>query len=275
MRRPLFGNGIPRNVVVADGEVTILDTEDLDQSQVFALTVFFWPYQPGPGPFTNPAAAIRTYINGGPSVPIVGLTSAYLNSFFSAANPTRIEPIKVLDRFMMRGKQRVTIQVTVDGTPTPVGFIWGYFELAGEQDTGVPFRGFQPTGKPATNFAYNPVFLALGTSENGQGTCHKLDPNYIDLVTLDLVHGGSGDGTFGWSVAVGLPPGNVLIPQPSLSNLFPAPANGLYRYRIFDGIPMRALGSSDADSNIFLIGGVGPAPSINLVATAYGSFVRT
>lgn len=274
MRRPLFGNGIPRNISVADGEVTVLDTENLDQSQVFALTLFVWPYQPGPGPFTNPAGVIRVYINGGPSTPLVGLTPAWLDSYFSAPNGTRIEPIKVLDRYMMRGKQRVTFTTTLDGTPTPTMFVWGYFEMAGEQDTGVPFRGLQPAAKPPANFAYPPAFLALGTSQNGQVTCHKLDPNYIDLVTLDLVQGGSGDGTFGWSCAIGLPGGGA-IPQPSLSNLFPIPANGLYRYRIFDGIPMMALGTSDADSNIFLVGGVGPAPSINLVATAFGSFVRT
>jgi len=270
MRRPLFGNGIPRNILAADGEVTVLDTEELNESTVYALTLFLWNYQPGRGvmgTFTNPSLKVFSRIDGGPAVSVGDYNNFYLESFFKTVNPTRIVPIPLLERYMMRGKQRISLQVTADGGPLPVATIWGYFEQAGDQFVDTPFRGLQPT-KLAAPFSYPPVRLVFPPSTGSAEIIHKLDPAYIDLVTLDLSHAGVDDGTsdFGAEVSV---PGGLAIPVPSLS-IGPGP----YRHRIFDGIPMRANDNTDNGSAIYLGGISGPAVIGASFITGYGSFLR-
>lgn len=279
-RRPLFGNGIPRTIIMANGEVTILDTEALDEKAVYALTLFMWPYQAGAGLFVNPSVALRNYVNGVASTPFAAITRDWLATFFGpGGNPSRVEPIKVLDRFMMRGKQKVTAQVTVDGTSNDVpnaSFFWGYFEEAGDLITDTPFRGLQPS-KLAAPFAYPPAsVLAAPASANATQVIHKLDPNYVDLVTLDVAHAGASDGlgTLDFVAAVAVP-GGFLIQMPSIILPPSGPANnyGPYPHRVFDGIPMRGLDASDAGSNLTLAAATGPGSPASF-ATAWGSFLR-
>lgn len=271
MRRPLFGNGIPRNILVADGEVTVLDTEDLDPNQVYALTLYLWIFQAGPGPFTNPNLVTAVRTNGGGPVPVAIARAAWLDSFFSAPNPTRIEPIKLLDKLMVRGKQQVTIRAATDGAPFASAFVWGYFEQAGEQIVETPFRGLQPS-KLTAPFNYPPVFLTFGPAAGGIAPVHRLDVAYNDLVTLDVANEGDGDVSFDFGASVimpGSPP--FAIPMPSLKLLAPGP--GAFRHRVFDGIPMRAIDQTDLGSLIQVAAGSGAGTVISQV-TGYGSFVR-
>jgi hypothetical protein len=280
MRRPLFGNGFPRNILTADGTVEVLDTEDLDEGLVYALTLFMWPYQPGPGPFdatTNPAFTVGVSTNGGAVVPLVAYLPPYITSLFNSPNgPAPIEPIKVLDRLMLRGRQRVTMANANAGSAACR--VWGYFEAVGEQDVGVPFRGLQP-GALAEPYTFPPLaFDLVGANQNGAGVLHKLDPAYVDLVTIDISNMGAGD-TSGNGFSSGLFfPGGDVIPMPSIDIFLaqppsPIPATGLVRKRILDGIPMRALNNTDAGSNI-LFGGGTTVDGTALSIRAYGSFMR-
>ncbi len=281
MRRPLFGNGIPRNILQTDGDVTILDTEDLDEGAVYALTLFLWVYIPGAAPFTLPTFVVEDHIEGGPGVLLARYVNTHLDTVFSSHNgPAPIEPIKVLDRYMMRGQQRVTVRNEVVGANIGC-VVWGYFEQIGDQDVGVPFRGLQPT-TPVSPYVFNPVAIDLPFSLVAQGQqklVHTLDPNYIDLVTIDVVWAAVADTTANWAAGLLMPNGGggSIVAMPSIALKFPpavpvAPTD-LIRSRVFDGIPMRALGTApnQAQINLVATAGIGSEG----FARAYGSFVRT
>jgi hypothetical protein len=277
MRRPLFGNGFPRNVVLADGNVEVFNTENLDEGAVYALTLFMWMYQPGPAqpPLSNPGFGVGVETDGGAVVPVAFYHPAYLDSLYSTPNgPAPIEPIKVLDRYMLRGVQRVTMSNV--NAASGACFVWGYFEQVGENDISIPFRGLQPSNTLVEPFAYPPAAISLSAPSTGASVVlHKLDPKYIDLVTIDVANAGSGDTSGnGFSSAL-IFPGGAPITMPSIDNFLVSPAvgAGLIRKRILDGIPMRALDGSDAGSNI-LLGGATDADGVALTVRGYGSFLR-
>ena len=262
MRRPIFGNGIPRNILNADGVVEVFDAEALDENAVYALTLYLWWFKGGAAPIEEPSLLMRT--DPGTGTEFIGaVTAAVLTNIWTAPAATdRLAPLKILDRYMTRGTQNVTLQNSVASASTSC-WIWGYFEQVGDQEMSRPFRGLQPT-TPQDPFSFAPTQLLVVALEDKTAVLHQLDPNYIDRLTLDLALLGDTAGDAADITASVSLPGGITIPMSSGGSGFPV--------RMFDGIPMRA--PSAADVNISLNGagaaGLGKAYAL----CGYGSFDR-
>jgi len=269
MRRPIFGNGIPRNIRNADGDVTVLDTTALDPKQTYALTLFLWWYQPDPaGALTQPTVVMKVATNGGSQKLIGQISRLYLETIWDGnASPgvgADIRPLKILSKYMIRGNQQVIVKNTEPLNTSC--FMWGYFEQAGEDVTPALFRGLQPTA-PVAPFSYPPVVYDIPAGPyappfSQAQPLHQLNPAYIDLVTLDawtfvLGYGGGGSDVVTFITL----PGPVALPLPTTITGVP--------FRIFDGIPMRAPNSNDT-----LIQLAAVTPLSLMTGGAYGSFHR-
>lgn len=259
MRRPILTNGLPRNLLVADGPVTILDAEDLNENMVYALTLYVWWFQPGAGPFTNPNLLMATTVEG-TTLSIGTVSQATFDDIWDQPAATdRLAPLKVLDRYMIRGEQ--SVQVANDAAGSDSCFIWGYFEQVGRQDLSRPFRGLQPTAL-ADPFVYSPTTLVLVAAGVQSGVVHQLSPTYVDLLTLDVVirtSDGLAPNEAGPTLSL---PGPVTVPLPSQNDGFPI--------RMFDGIPMRAPSAADVNLTLNIVT-VGAG---SLLGIAYGDFDR-
>lgn len=259
MRRPLFGNGIPRNISQADGAVEVFDAEALDETQVYALTLYLWWFQTATaGPVTNPSLTMRSDTGSGGE--LIGLvTQAVLDDIWTTPAATdRLAPLKILDRYMVRGDQQVTLENSIDQESC---WVWGYFEQAGDLEVSRPFRGLQP-GPLSEPFSFPPAELSVASDESETAVLHQLDPNYIDKVTLDLAMVADPADAGDLTASVTLP-GGIIIPLSVGGSGFPV--------RMFDGIPMRAPSASDV--NISLSGAAG-ADVKTMLLCGYGSFDR-
>lgn len=261
MRRPIFGNGIPRNILSTDGAVEVFDAEALDENAVYALTLYLWWFKGGAAPIEEPSLVMRTDPGTGPEF-IGAVTAAVLTNIWTAPAATdRLAPLKILDRYMTRGTQNVTLQNTVASATTSC-WIWGFFEQVGDQEMSRPFRGLQPS--PLQDpFTFAPTQLLVAADEDKSGVLHQLDPNYIDRVTLDLALLADIADVANIDASVSLP-GGVTIPMSSGGSGFPV--------RMFDGIPMRA--PSAADVNISLNGAGAAGLGKAFALCGYGSFDR-
>jgi hypothetical protein len=273
MRRPIFGNGLPRNILTASGTVEVLNTADLNPGSVYALTLYLWIYQPGATFLTlNPTFNVYVTTAGGAPLRLLTYTQQYLDTIFSAPPGGAVAPIKVLDRYMVRGDQQVTVD-NVNAT-SDLCVVWGYVEMVGEQDVGTPFRGLQPSNTLVAPFVFPPVaFDFVIANQLAITPLHRLSLEYVDLVTVDVANGGIDDGSFDFGCALAFP-GGVAVPMPSTAFLAPNLGSGMQRSRVFDGIPMRALDSSDAGSNILFGGGTGSSAGVSNAGRAFGSFLR-
>lgn len=260
MRRPLFENGIPRNILNADGIVEVFDAEALDENAVYALTLYLWWYKGGVAPADEPSLIMRTDPGTGNEF-IGNVSAAVLADIWTAPAATdRLAPLKILDRYMTRGTQNVTLANGVAASTSC--WVWGYFEQVGDQEISRPFRGLQPAPL-ADPFSFAPVNLLVAADQTRTGVLHQLDPNYIDKVTLDLALLGDTAEAADIDASVTLP-GGITIPMSSGGSGFPV--------RMFDGIPMRAPSAADADISLSGTGAAGLAKAYALCG--YGSFDR-
>lgn len=251
MRRPIFGNGIPRNILNG-APVTVLDTTALDPKQTYALTLYLWAYGPfvvGPPPPPG-QLLVSVTTNGGTPIPLGTWAGAPL-----PPPDTNIKPIKILDQYTVRGNQQVVLSNPIVGSA--FCFVWGYFEQTGECEQNKPFRGLQPS-TPVAPFSYQPAAYNIVAPGSNIEVIHQLTTAYIDEVTLD-VWGPLGDAS-GSYAAIVIGGGGVPLPVTT------SPA----AYRLFDGIPMRAADSTEID--IKLVSAL-TTPAFTL-GGAYGSFYR-
>lgn len=242
MRRPLFGNGIPVSLTDDEGQVTVLDTSELDPLLVYALTLYVWPWEAGGA--GDPSVRVRLISSG-----VTKLIALYGPLFWAdyLANDLVVEPLCVLKDFMMRGDQQVTVDNTI-AVPSTV-FLYGYFEVVGEQAPSLPFRPLQPAALEAPfNAPDNCMSLAGGVAT----TLHQLSEKYIDRLIVDAVVGAG-------TAEVALP-GGVVMPLPTSAT------QG--QIHLFDGIPMRAPSAGDNLITFEAAGGEAVATS------AWGSFYR-
>lgn len=255
MRRPLFGNGIPRNILNADDIVELFNTDDFNPNDVYAVTLFVWWFQPGAAP-TDPTLLITCSSDGGAPLPIANVQNTFLNALWAGpAVGSRVAPLKVLDRYLVRGDQQLFCANSVGGAASC--FVWGYFEQVGSENPPRPFRGLQP-GPLVSPYVFEPVYADLAEDSAFEATLHQLSPTYIDLVTLDVAV----QATATAIVAVTLP-GGLILPMPSESSGFP--------FRVFDGIPMRAPSSTDINIKLVATTAVGETVA---ALVGYGGFDR-
>jgi hypothetical protein len=241
MRRPLFGNGIPQNLPGNPIPVPVLlfDTKALDPAQVYAVTLFCWAWQnlPTPTLANEPNLQIGVVSNAQPVVAVAAVDPAV---FVDLKTPKPYgKPVLVLDRYMMRGDQQLFAQNAGAVTATSC-WLYGYFEVAGESPVSEPFRPLQPAALVAP-FSPSPTLIfPVGPAATEYKTAHKLDPDYLDAVTLNVL-------TAARAVYGSLPsafvrlPGGLKMPLP----MPPTMSVGTINCSPFDGIPMRAPSAAD------------------------------
>lgn len=243
MRRPLFGNGIPKNVLFADLAVPLFDTEALDPAQVYAVTLFCWSWKNLATPVlgTEPSLLMGVVSNGAPVVAV----SSFFPEYFVAAKGQEPQgkPIVVLDRFMMRGEQQLYAQNLNAGSTHC--WLYGYFEVAGESPKPEPFRPLQPT-IPVDPFSCPPTLVfPVGPAASEYKTAHKLDVDYIDAVTLNVLAATIPLAPYAVvpTAFVRLPGGYKMpIPMPGVGETPGLTIN----CTPFEGIPMRSALASDS-----------------------------
>lgn len=238
MRRPILGNGFPKllpnNVDPAatpDAALQVFDLRNAPadvQSRFFFVTLYAL--------FSGVTAGTRCTVaqqNG--TSPAFNVAAA--NIVFDAFTPFSATPIKVLDRFPMRGPQRL---VAAQSDPLNAAvFLYGYVELEGvEEPAPQGLRALQPTATPVKPF--------LGGARNIAPTpsatiIQQMPAGYIDEITLDYDTLGEGA-----APVLGIAPSDSILLQP-----YTVPATQIYRspVRLFDGIPMMGNGTPLALSN--------------------------
>jgi hypothetical protein len=222
MRRPLFGNGIPVPVDLAALEV--FDTKDFDppnEQHSYALTLFYWD---------TPTDAAQGFTV---QVKTDGVPTIYLN--VSAANMAakRLSPngaFLMIDRLVLRGNQQVEVGILTGGK----GHVFGYFERDGVADISLNYRPFQP-GPLAAPYNATPAVLLVGPSVGQETDIHALDPDYIDIIRMDI------SSNINVGVA-GVPPGVAAVQLPGgiVLPYLSVPNNQIIVDTLFPGIPMRA-----------------------------------
>lgn len=270
MRRPLFGNGIPKNILNPDGQVLILDTGALDRGTVYALTLYAWVWKSA---FANAAATepdlgLTLTTSGGSPESLAAYFATFFEAWKDSVKPQKIAPIKVLDRFLMRGDQQVHAG-NANALSTSC-FLYGYFEAMGEVPIGEPYRPLQPGALVAP---YSPVPVHVqpaGAGATEYKTAHKLDAAYLDQIILDVTYFKIAVPDLDIGSAFIRLPGGIKMPLAT-----PGDGDGIetgaLTSRVFDGIPMKA---SD-DGNLIEVGfetngAVGDASAL----TAFGNFRR-
>lgn len=258
MRRPLNNNGAPF-VLAGAGSAEVFDTEDFDPDQTYAVTLYVWSPT-----FAGSASGVAVETNGSAQ-----LLSAFDATLLDERREVVNGPVKVADRVIVRGQQKLFYLLSsYGGTPQ---WIFGYFERAGEAMIKPEFRPLQPTNDLVEPF--NAPFTQIGTSGGGadaSAAIQQLDAvsQRSDLLTL-------------WVNAVSLTGeptngGEALLRIPGLGTdmqlTFSSPATPQAPFLLFDGIPFRATGPSDADSQIQLLLTADGVEALQ--AIAYGNFTR-
>jgi hypothetical protein len=216
MRHPLFVDpttnaaGLPRNILQADGQVTIFDTA-VDPQAVWAVTLYVWWHTNGAVPVDPPSLLGRVFNNGeGASTRAVVGVAANVLTALSAAQAPFFAPLKIIDKLCLRGSQILTLQNTVAQGNALVA----------------PYVG-------------DPQSLLVPDGEQESLVIHKLSNTYLDYLTLNVAAAATTD--VGTEAKLVLPTGvELLMPFVSGSTNFPY-------YPVFDGIPMRAPSVADVD----------------------------
>lgn len=197
MRRPLFGNGFPRRLLNDDGTVDVFDTTDFTPQDkaplAFAVTLFCWHWQQY-APFDTeanlPALAASLSTEGGAGVPLASRTAAVLADLQDAQLGNIALPIKLLDRVIVRGEQKITVENTNANCSIANSmqcWIYGYYEVAGEIVPTLPFRPLQPNNDLEAPFNADPVSVLVTTDDTERlSDLHLLNEKYIDLLDINL-----------------------------------------------------------------------------------------
>jgi len=278
MRRPLFGTGIPKRALFDDGLITVFNTTvftpNAQSPQVFAVTLYAWAWQ-NVAPFTAhptylPTLVVTLETDGAVAPP--ALTQWLAGDFHNYELASVVaRPVKLLDRVVVRGDQQLYLSNLNTNCSVANGmfcFIYGYFEMAGEDDHAEPFRPLQPPGPLFAPFSGTPTELVLAQSAAGAyATAHQLTNAYLDDLTFKANVGGGEPTPEAISDAVAFLrlPGGVKLPLPVNGT------NPLQASEVFDGIPMIAPSAMDS---LVEIGFDTTSSAGKVAAVAYGSFNR-
>lgn len=270
MRRALFGNGIPKRALNADGVITVFDTNDFTPQEknplAFAVTLFVWGWQneilglPG----NPPDVAVFCNTEGGGPITLNQRDRVAFAAYETANETSSARPIKLLDRYVVRGDQIITC-VNFNPANTQC-FVYGYFETVGATVPSMPFRGLMP--EPLEDpFVFAPTVVSVPAATTQYKTAHLLNTSYADLLFLNANVAVPEDSAGNAWVRL---PGNVKLPLPIGGAFTPLSLNTLLS-EIFDGIPMIAPSASDNKVEVgFDTSGGG---ATNVIA-AYGAFRR-
>ncbi len=271
MRRPLNGNGTPFVFTSALVPVEVFNTEDFGLDQTYAVTLFALQLSvPGLEPPNTVFSVILS--QNGEALPATVLeTQLRLVTAVAARNGTfqTHRPQILLDRFVMRGKQRLDVQASsYGGVPVQV---FGWFERVGEQEVPGNFRGLQPNNALVSPF--NVPFLNFETATGGavkKQTLHLLDnaEEHLDLLTIYVSAYTLGAVANTDGACAVLLPGGVSINVPVLVGSISAEFQG--PFTVLEGIPMRAPSSADNKIEIQ----VTPDVAENITVNAFGRFTR-
>jgi hypothetical protein len=236
MRRPLFGNGfpkvIPNNVdLVAnpDQAKQILDLRNQPadvQQRFFFLTLYAY--------FSTAAADAELQVaqQNGSDTPISVVTVE-----LPAASPAWAYAVPVLERFPVRGPQRIVASNVGADLSTAI-YLFGYLEL---EETDIPdpqgLRGLQIANNPVKPFLSGARKLPVQVNPH---VLHQLNGGYIDEITLDL-YVSAGGVEFGSAGSLNLSGTSESLPLVELGLPAGAPYNSLNR--LFAGIPMMSSGA--------------------------------
>jgi hypothetical protein len=267
MRHPLFVDsntsqaGLPRNILQADGEVTVFDTA-LDPQAVWAVTLWVWWHTNSEVPVDPPRLLGRVY-NNGEAVSTRGVFDMPATAFtaLSAAQSPYFAPFKLLDKLCLRGSQILKLQNTVAANENC--FVWGYAERAGESVISRPYRPLQPEGNNLVSpYVGDPKTILVADGETEELVVHKLSNTYIDYLTLHVAAAATEDPATEAKIVF---PNGVELLMPFVSG-----GTQVVYLPLFDGIPMRAPASDDVDIVISLTADGGKQGYMG----AYGSFLR-
>lgn len=247
MRRPLFSTGVPQNppelasiVAAPDSALSVLDLRELStdlQSVTHFVTLYALNQTSGSGDVVDIAW------RSGDDTPIL------LATITLEAGQGLNGPVKVLDRFPLRGNAQLLISADVGDTP----FVYGYFELEDRSAAKILSRPLQP-GALVSPFTYEPGVVV--DSDPDPVTIHTLSSTYVDEVTVDLTARGTGSLT-GYLV--------VNDGESTATLEFEAMDDAV---RVFDGIPLIGATSSGAAISI------SPGADSGDTVVAWGTFSR-
>ncbi len=282
MRRPLFTTGIPQRALFDDSIITVFDTTDYTPQaaapQAYAVTLFVWAY----------GSVVLTGVGDVGKLPRIGVNvtsdndagitvaERYPADFVAAevvAAASVARPVKLLDGFIVRGDQQITVANT--NTDSTVAnemscFVFGYFEAVGEAPTSKPFRPLMPTALEAPFSATPALVTVIGAGAGAYGTAHMLSATYKDELTLRTNLATSIEYTD--ATAFVRFPGGTLLPVPFNNSGLPAPnVHALFGAEIFDGIPLIAPSSS---SNLIEVGFGTSGAGGNTAIAGFGGFRR-
>lgn len=277
MRRPLFGTGYPQRVpfvtpgVPSPLGLTVFDAALLDPNYNYAVTLYVWAWtktvisaDTSKLPILVSALTDSTSAFYDASSRV--LTQRYISNFESIelANTGVVTPVKLLDRVLVRGKNKIVIaNININADATPC-WVYGYFETVGVKPVQVPFRPLQPIANVVAPASSGVTLVEIPPGGvSAYSTVHQVTPQYVDIVKLDVNYGAiSADVSAATEVFVKMPNGEKL-PLP-LSPL-------LQQASVFDGIPMRAESRDPENIQVGLDGNTSAAVA---GAAAYGHFNR-
>ncbi len=273
MRRPLNGNGTPFVFQALGQTEEVFNTEDFGLDQTYAVTLFALQLVEGGG-FIGTNILFSVLTENGEALPAtdegVALHSVSTLSTSNGVFDTQ-RPQIILDRFVMRGKQRLTVVgASYGGEPIHV---FGWFERVGENEVPGNFRGLQPSNKLVSPF--NMPFLHFlvppGAGAPVKQTLHLLDSaeEHLDLLTIyvsaNVLNAVNTDG----ACAV-LLPGGVSLNIPLIGSPI---ANVKFRgpFVALEGIPMRPPSSGDDKIEIQV---TPDTVAADIAVNAFGRFTR-
>lgn len=234
MRRPLFGNGFPTllpSIVPTPpfaGALKVFDTLDFTPQkgapQAFAVTLYFWHWQnvvpvADPTKLPQPVAVATSGNNLSTALSLVPLCS-YAASEIAALQAAQANdiarPIKLVDRFVVRGDQQIYAYDSHTVAGHLSGFVYGYYEVIGASVPTTPFRGLQPDNNLAAPFNYPPFFLlsTISNQTNNFKPLHLLNEDYIDLLDVNA--------NVLWVSDNNSPPSAALLFSPTQGIILPA-----------------------------------------------------
>jgi hypothetical protein len=272
MRRPLFGNGFPVQMLNSDGDIEVIDGSDYTPQEkapsALAVTLFCWTWQQfatAADTAKLPAPAV-SLVTDGSETPVARRSVDAVTAFQLAGTSDIALPIKLLDRFVIRGDQQIKA-ANLNNLSTGDGiycFIYGYFEMVGEIVPTVPFRPLMPEALEEPFAAVPTVVNVANATTESFATAHQLYANYIDLLTLNVDANQAGAEGDNGSAFVRFPNG-ILLPIPCTDD------GTRFQSRPFDYQPMTPASNTAVNVEV---GWDTSGDNGDVGLTAYGSFLR-
>lgn len=288
MRRPLFGTGFPKRMLFDDGVIKVFDTNDFTPQEnaplTFAVTLFCWPWQNyiptnlAPILANLPFPVVTVAANGGTPIGVAQRSNADVASMFAAQTFDMAKPIKLLDRYVVRGDQQIFAGNVNPNSTLANGVscaIFGYFETVGVHELSAMFRPLQPSNPVAPFSAPVPVITSNVPNTKQYATAHQLYFGFTDVLTLNANNGAIGNIEVGSDAEAffKFPGANVAEQQNVLAIPF-AQAHVLLQSQPFVGQPVTPASKDDLNI-LFGFETTGTLPGAGTAAiTAYGNMLR-